>query len=151
MSDNRDQVFAALKAWQKRMDDAGFRATQLITRDLVSNAQKIAHQVTNPPIQKNNRLRYNPHIGPRSGEGPNYATGNLFRNIIGNPVRRVGFESYVASATSGAEYARSVELGSTNWKSGVKYPYMMPARDDLVNSGRASRYIRDEVRKAMGA
>ncbi len=151
MSDNRDQVFAALKAWQKRMDDAGFRATQLITRDLWSRAQKNASETKNPPTQSNNKLRHNPHIGPRSGEGPNYATGNLFRNIIAQPVSRVGFQSYVASVGSGAEYARAVEQGSSRWTSGVKFPYMMPARDYLVQSGKASAYIRDEVRRAMGA
>ena len=151
MSDNRDEVFAGLKAWQKRMDNAGFRATQLITRDLVAHAQENASRVRNPPIQKNNRLRHNPHIGPRNGEGPNYATGNLFRNIQGLPPRREGFGTYVASATSGAEYARAVELGSANWRSGVKYPYMMPARDYLISSGRASQFIRDEITRAMGA
>jgi hypothetical protein len=133
------------------MDVAGFNATRLITRDLVARAQTIASEVKNPPVQKNNRLRYNPHIGPRDGEGPNYATGNLFRNIQGLPPRRQGFGTYVASATSGAEYARAVELGSPRWSGGVKYPYMMPARDYLVTSGRASQYIRDEVSKAMGA
>ena len=151
MSDNRDEVFAALNAWQNRMDTAGMNATRMITRALVAYAQKNASETKNPPIQKNNRLRHNPHIGPRTGEGPNYATGNLFRNIIGNLPRRQGFGTYVASATSGAEYARAVELGSANWKSGVKYPYMLPARDFLVSSGEASRYIRDEITRAMGA
>ena len=146
MSDNRDEVFAALKAWQKRMDQAGYRATQLITRDLVAQAQKNASQVKNPPTQTGNTLRHNPHIGPRTGEGPNYATGNLFRNIIGAPVRRVGFETYTASATSGADYSYDLEVGGR-----YKFPFMMPARDYLVQSGRASAYIRDEVRRAMGA
>jgi phage gpG-like protein len=151
VSDNRDEVFAALNAWQKRMDDAGYRATQKITQDLVFQAKQNANQTKNPPKQSSNRLRYNPHIGPRSGEGPNYATGNLFRNIIGQPVRRVGFQSYVASVTSGAEYSRAVEMGSPNWPAGLRFPYMMPARDYLVQSGKASAYIRDEVRRAMGA
>ena len=151
VSSNLPEVIAALKAWQKRMDEAGFRATQKITLDLWSRAQKNASEVKNPPTQSNNRLRHNPHIGPRSGEGPNYATGNLFRNILADPVRRVGFESYVASVSSRAEYARAVELGSPRWSSGVKFPYMIPARDYLVQSGRASAYIRDEVRRAMGA
>lgn len=132
------------------MDDAGYRATQKITRDLWTIARKNASEVKNPPKQSNNRLRYNPHIGPASGEGPNYATGNLFRNIFAQPVRRQGFQSYVASVGSGAEYARAVELGSANWKSGVKYPYMMPARNYMVESGTASRYIREEVTRAMG-
>ena len=151
MSDNRNEVFAALKAWQKRMDDAGMNATRLITRDLHSRAQANAHETVNPPVQTGGKLRHNPHIGPRAGEGPNYATGNLFRNITANPVRRVGFESYVASVSSNAEYARAVEQGSSRWLSGVKYPYMMPARDYLVQSGRASAFIRDEVKRAMGA
>jgi hypothetical protein len=151
VSDNRNDVFAALNAWQKRMDQAGYRATQLITRDLVAQAQKNASQVKNPPIQTANKLRYNPHIGPRAGEGPNYATGNLFRNITGQPVRRVGFESYTASASSGAEYARAVEQGSSRWKGDIKFPYMIPARDYLIQSGRASAFLRDEVRRAMGA
>lgn len=151
MSDNRNEVFAALKAWQKRMDDAGYRATQRITADLVRRAISNASQVVNKPIQKNNRLRYNPHIGPRTGEGPNKATGNLVRNIRPEPVRREGFETYKASASSGAEYARAVELGNPLWKSGVKFPYMIPARDYLVQSGLASAFIREEVKRAMGA
>lgn len=146
MSDNRDQVFAALKAWQARMDQAGYRATQLITQDLVAQAKKNASQTKNPPVQKNGKLYRNPHIGPRTGEGPNYSTGNLFRNIIGNSVRRVGFESYTASATSGAEYSYELENGGK-----YKFPFMMPARDYLIQSGRASAFIRDEVRRAMGA
>lgn len=151
MSDNRNEVFAALNAWQKRMDQAGFRATQLITSALVAKAKENAHTTVNSPTQKSNKLRHNPHIGPRSGEGPNYATGNLYGSIVGAPVRRVGFESYTASASAGAEYARAVELGSSRWANGVKFPYMIPARDYLVQSGRASAYIRDEIRRAMGA
>jgi len=150
VSDNLPQVTAALKAWQKRMDAAGMLATRQITIALWTDARRNASEVKNPPIQSNNTLRHNPHIGPRDGEGPNYATGNLFRNIIANPVRRVGFESYTASVGSGAEYARAVEEGSSRWLSGVKFPYMIPARDKLVESGRASQYIRDAVRNAMG-
>ena len=151
MTDNRSEVFAALNAWQKKMDNAGYRATQRITADLVRRGIANASQVDNPPIQKNNKLRYHPHIGPRTGEGPNKVTGNLVRNIIGSSVRQQGFGTYTASATSGAEYARAVELGNPRWKSGVKFPYMIPARDYLVQSGLASAYIREEVSRAMGA
>lgn len=133
------------------MDNAGYEATRKITRDLLSRAQQNAHETVNPPIQRNNRLRHNPHIGPRTGEGPNYATGNLFRNIKAEPVRRQGFQSYVASVGSYIEYARAVEEGSSRWLSGVKFPYMIPARDYMVQSGRARAYIRDEVKRAMGA
>jgi len=126
-------------------------ATRLITRDLVAHAQENASRVKNPPIQKNNRLRHNPHIGPRNGEGPNYATGNLYRNIIAAPPLRRGFATYVASVDSGADYARAVELGSSKWTSGVKYPYMYPARDELINSGKASQIVYGYLTAAMGA
>jgi hypothetical protein len=145
MSDNRDEVFGALNSWSNRMDEAGFRATQLITRALVAKAKDNANQVKNPPRRVKGKLQYNPHIGPRTGEGPNYATGNLYRNIIGAPVRRQGFETYVASATSGAEYSYDLEMGSR-----VKFPYMMPARDYLIESGQALAYIRGEVLRAFG-
>jgi len=146
VSDNRDQVFAALKAWQKRMDNAGFRATQLITQDLVYQAKKNASQTKNPPYMVNGKKRRHPHIGPRSGEGPNIGDGVLVRGILPGTVRRVGFESYTASASSTIEYSRSLEMGEK-----YQFPFMIPARDYLVQSGRASAYIRDEVRKAMGA
>jgi len=149
MSDNRDEVFAALNAWKNRMDKAADLATRSISTELWTQARKNAHETTNPPQTVNGRLRHNPHIGPRDGEGPNYATGNLYRNIIADtPVRR-GFGSYVASVKSGAEYARAVELGSSRWTSGVKYPYMYPARDALISSGKASQIVSGYLRAAM--
>jgi len=131
------------------MDKAGELATREISIALWTDARKIASETPNPPIQKNNRLRHNPHIGPRSGEGPNIATGNLFRNIIAQPVRHQGFGTYVASVESGAEYARAVEQGSSNWN-GVKYPYMYPARDEIVNSGKARMIMTGFIKAAMG-
>lgn len=149
MSDNLPEVLAALKAWQNRMDKAGELATREISIALWTDARKIASETSNPPIQKNNRLRHNPHIGPRSGEGPNIATGNLFRNIIAQPVRHQGFGTYVASVESGAEYARAVEQGSSNWN-GVKYPYMTPARENLIATGKAQMIASGFLRAAMG-
>lgn len=150
MSDNLPEVTAALKAWQRRIDASVALATRQITIALWEDARKIAHETVNPPTQTQNTLRHNPHIGPRNGEGPNYATGSLYRGIIAAPVRRSGFGSYTASVGSTVDYARTVEEGSARWGSGVKYPYMMPARDRLVQSGKASQYIRDAVRVAMG-
>lgn len=149
MSDNLPEVLADLKAWQNRMDKAGELATREISIALWTDARKIASETPNPPIQKNNRLRHNPHIGPRSGEGPNIATGNLFRNIIAQPVRHQGFGTYVASVESGAEYARVVEQGSSNWN-GVKYPYMTPARENLIATGKAQMIASGFFRAAMG-
>ena len=149
MSDNLPEVLAALKAWQNRMDKAGGLAAREISIALWTDARKIASETPNPPIQKNNKLRHNPHIGPRDGEGPNIATGNLFRNIIAKPVSHRGFGVYVASVESGAEYARAVEQGSSNWN-GVKYPYMNPARDEIVNTGKARMIVNGFFQAAMG-
>ena len=82
-----------------------------------------------------------------SGPGPNYVTGNLFRNI--NSEVRVGFGSYVAIVSSNAEYARAVEFGSSRWKSGVKYPYMVPAVTKLKNDGTLTRVLTTAFRSKM--
>lgn len=149
MSDNLPEVLAALKAWQNRMDKASGLAAREISIALWTDARKIASETPNPPIQKNNKLRHNPHIGPRDGEGPNIATGTLFGRIIAKPVSHRGFGVYVASVESGAEYARAVEQGSSNWN-GVKYPYMTPARENLIATGKAQTIAAGFLRAAMG-
>jgi len=149
VSDNLPEVTAALKAWQTRMDKAGELAARQISVAVWTKAKELTSQTVNPPTQTKNRLRHNPHIGG-DGTPPNYATGNLNRNILANPPRRVGFATYVASVSSNAEYARAVELGSSRWTSGVKYPYMYPARDDIVNSGKARMIMTGFIKAAMG-
>lgn len=64
------------------------------------------------------------HI-PGTGPGPNTVTGRLIQSIDINLVK--GFNGYVATIGPGAVYARAVEMGHPKWKSGVKYPYMIPA------------------------
>jgi len=142
MSDNRDEVFSALSAWQKRMDTAAQLAAKNISIEVWSTARKNVHQETHK--------RGQPHIGPRDGEGPNYVTGNLFRNIIAKPPTRQGFGTYVATVESQAVYARALEEGNPNWTSGVKFPYMIPARDEVVKSGKAKMILTGYVRAAMG-
>jgi len=73
------------------------------------------------------------HI-PGTGPGPNVVTGTLRRSIT-TEVRH-GFGSYVATIGPTVEYARAVELGSSRWKSGVRYPFLIPAIGYLVGSGR---------------
>ena len=97
----------------------------------------------------NGKKRRNPHIGA-DGTPPNYCDGNLFRAIINKPVRRIGFGTYAASVESGMSYARVLEEGSPRWTSGVKYPYMNPARDHIVNTGKARMIIDGSFRAAMG-
>lgn len=69
------------------------------------------------------------HI-PGTGPGPNIQTGALRRSI--HTEIRYGFGNYVATVFPTMEYARAVELGNPRWKSGVKYPYLAPARKTIV-------------------
>ena len=149
MSSNLPEVTAALKRWETRMDKAAELSAKQISIAVWTKAKSLTSETVNPPIQSKNKLRHNPHIGG-DGTPPNYATGNLNRNIIANPVRRQGFATYAASVTSGAEYARVLEEGSSRWLSGVKYPYMNPARDEVVNTGKARMIVNGFFRAAMG-
>ena len=149
MSDNLPEVLAALKRWETRMDKAAELSARQISIAVWTKAKSLTSETVNPPIQSKNKLRHNPHIGG-DGTPPNYATGNLNRNIIANPVRRQGFATYAASVTSGAEYARVLEEGSSRWLSGVKYPYMNPARDEIVNTGKARMIVNGFFQAAMG-
>jgi hypothetical protein len=69
------------------------------------------------------------HI-PWSGAGPNVISGSLRRSIH-TEVRRIGFGDYVATVSPTMIYARAVELGNRRWKSGVKYPYLIPAANSV--------------------
>ena len=149
MSDNLPEVTTALKAWQTRMDKAGELAARQISVAVWTKAKELTSETVNSPIQSKNKLRHNPHIGG-DGTPPNYATGNLNRNILAGLPRQVGFGSYVAVVSSNAEYARALEEGSSRWTSGVKYPYMYPARDEIVNSGKARMIVDGFFRAAMG-
>ena len=148
MSSNLPEVTAALKRWETQMDKAAELSAKQISIAVWTKAKSLTSETVNPPIQSKNKLRHNPHIGG-DGTPPNYATGNLNRNIIANPVRRQGFATYAASVTSGAEYARVLEEGSSRWLSGVKYPYMNPARDEVVNTGKARMIVNGFFKAAM--
>jgi len=67
------------------------------------------------------------HIG-WEGKGPNVISGALRRSIT-TTIRREGFGDYTASVYPTMIYARAVELGHRRWKSGVKYPYLIPAAE----------------------
>jgi hypothetical protein len=65
-------------------------------------------------------------------------TGNLRRSIYSQT--KIGFgQSYVAEVGASMVYARAVEMGLPEWKSGVKYPYLVPAAESLKQSGALSR------------
>jgi len=154
VSDNFAEFEAGMKRWLARFDQASEAAMGLIARQVYINAKKNADSAPNPPVRVTSRkgnqyYRYNPHIGPRSGEGPNRGTGNLLTSMTYSSSRR-GFGSYTAEAGAGAVYARALELGNPRWTSGVKYPYMEPALTGLVTSGQLSQILAYSFRPLGG-
>ena len=141
MTDNLPQVTAALNAWQNRMDKAAQMATVQISAEVVYGAKKIVGEVIHP--------RGTPHV-PTSSGGPNTVTGTLVQNIRAAVPRRQGYGTYVAVVGAETTYARQLEEGGGNWQSGVKYPFMRPARNQVVESGKARMILIGYVRAAMG-
>ena len=153
-SDNLPEVLAALQAVQARVDNASNTAISLIARQIFINAKKNADSAPNPPTRVTSRsgrqyYNYHPHIGPRSGEGPNRGTGNLLTSMTFSSSRQ-GFGSYKAEVGAGAVYARALELGNPKWTSGVKFPYMQPALKELVKGGRLSQILAYSFRSLGG-
>ena len=154
MSDNFSEFQAGLNRWLARFDQAAEGAMSLIARQIYINAKKNADSASNPPVRVTGRngrqyYRYNPHIGPRDGEGPNRGTGNLLTSMTFSSSRK-GFGSYVAEVGAGAVYARALEYGNPRWSSGVKYPYMEPAVKSLVSSGQLSQILAYSFRPLGG-
>lgn len=141
MSDNLPEVTAALKRWQNRMDKAAEMATVQISREVEAYSKKIVGEVIH--------ARGAPHITTASG-GPNTVTGTLGQNIRSAVPRREGYGTYVAVVGAETTYARQLEEGGGNWPSGVKYPFMRPARNQVVDSGKARMILVNYVRAAMG-
>lgn len=95
-------------------------------------------------LERQIKLNANTGVHPRgqghlkgTGPGPNRVTGNLIRSVV-TEIRQ-GFGSYVATVGPTAEYARALEFGNPNWKSGVRYPYLVPAVGQMVGSGKLNR------------
>lgn len=82
-----------------------------------------------------------------TGPGPNVVTGALRRSIRTDV--KYGFGNYIAVVGASTEYARAVELGSPRWKSGVKYPYLTPAAQGLIQDGSLNRIFTAAFIKAV--
>jgi len=141
VTDNLPAVTNALKAWSRRMDKAAQLAAVQISREVESGAKHIVGEVIHP--------RGTPHV-PTSSGGPNTVTGTLGQNIRSALPRREGYGTYVAIVGAETIYARHLEEGGGNWPSGVKYPFMRPARNQVVESGKARIILTNYVRQAMG-
>lgn len=154
MSDNFAEFQAGMQRWLARFDQAANGAMSLIARQVYINAKKNADSASNPPVRVtarngNQYYRYNPHISPGDGRGPNRGTGNLLTSMTYGSSRK-GFGSYTAEVGAGAVYARALELGNPRWASGVKYPYMEPALTGLVTSGQLSQILAYSFRPLGG-
>jgi hypothetical protein len=126
---NLAQVLAGLDLTEKKINDAARYAIGLAAASVERQAKKNANTGTHP--------RGAGHI-PGTGPGPNVVTGNLYRSIYSDT--KIGFgNSYIGEVGASMVYARAVEMGLPSWKSGVKYPYLVPAVESLKNSGALNR------------
>jgi len=127
---NMDQILKGLNLTEARVDQAALIATSQAALAIEAQAKANANTGSHAPGL--------PHIGPRTGEGPNIVTGNLVNKIKASPATK-GLKGYTATVGSSAEYARAIELGNPVWKSGVKFPYLTPAANKLMVSGVLNR------------
>ena len=126
---NLAQVLAGLNLTEKKMNDAARYAIGMAAATVERQAKKNANTGTHP--------RGAGHI-PGTGPGPNVVTGNLRRSIYSQT--KIGFgSSYIGEVGATMVYSRAVEMGLPSWKSGVKYPYLVPAAESLQKSGSLNR------------
>jgi len=137
---NLGQVFAGMNALEVQVERAAeygiTQAAFAVERQAKKNASTGVHK------------RGEGHI-PGTGPGPNVVTGTLRRSI--STEVRYGFGSYVATVGPTVEYARAVELGSSLWKSGVRYPFLMPAVGYLVSNGMLNRVFTNAFKTKLRA
>ena len=117
---NESAVVAPLKAKLGKYDQAAKAGVMAVAFAVQKQAKVNAFTGKHSPGEG--------HI-PGTGPGPNVGTGLLRRSI--SVKRREGFESYVAEVGPTAVYSRAVELGSPRWRSGVRYPYLRPAANEV--------------------
>lgn len=135
---NLAEVLAGLEVQEDRLERAAQIAIATAGFAVQRQAQINANTGTHPRGQG--------HI-PGTGPGPNVVTGALRRSIRTDV--KYGFGTYVAVVGASTEYARAVELGSPRWKSGVKYPYLAPAAEQLIRNGSLNRIFTAAFTKAV--
>lgn len=138
MSDNLPEVQRALDNLAARIESNMGAVVNAISNDLrtamVRNASEGKHKAGTPRVPTT---------------GPNRVTGNLVNNIIPRPATRTGFGSYVGGVDSGAIYSRALEEGSPRWSKGVKFPYVAPAVESIILTGRARSRVIQGITSAI--
>jgi hypothetical protein len=135
---NLADVLAGLEVQETQLETAAQTAIATAGFAIQRQAQKNANTGTHK--------KGTPRV-PGTGPGPNVVTGALRRSIRTDV--KYGFGSYVAVVGASTEYARAVELGSPRWKSGVKYPYLAPAAEQLIQDGSLNRIFTAAFIKAV--
>lgn len=135
---NLSQVLAGLEVQEDKLEHAAQTAIATAGFAVQRQAQKNANTGTHS--------KKTGHI-PGTGPGPNVVTGALRRSIRTDV--KYGFGNYIAVVGASTEYARAVELGSPRWKSGVKYPYLAPAAEELIRNGSLNRIFTAAFLKAV--
>ena len=125
---NLSETLNNLSVFQTKIDKAATYGVAQVALSVERETKKIlfTRQNSGFPGGKGAR-RYRGHE-PTSGDGgpPNRVTGALASSVR-TEIKRAGFGTYVADVFPTMSYARALELGSPRWKSGVKYPYLLPA------------------------
>lgn len=124
---NLDDVERKIADRVKKFDDSALFAVGQVGLALERDVKKLLTNNSHRAVAtKTGGRRWIPrgHIGA-DGTPPNRRTGALLRSVFTDLRKEPG--SYVASVFPSMVYAKSLELGNPNWKSGVKYPYLRPA------------------------
>jgi len=82
-----------------------------------------------------------------AGSPPTNVTGNLRRSVRFE-VKQMGFGDYYAVAGPTAIYGRALEMGRDDW-GGVNYPFVAPAKQKLMSSGKLKQIYTDSIRAAL--
>lgn len=135
---NLADVLAGLEVQETQLETAAQTAIATAGFAIQRQAQKNANTGTHK--------KGTPRV-PGTGPGPNVVTGALRRSIRTDV--KYGFGNYIAVVGASTEYARAVELGSPRWKSGVKYPYLAPAAEQLIQDGSLNRIFTAAFIKAV--
>lgn len=83
------------------------------------------------------------------GSPPTNITGKLRKEI--RPVMQRGFRGYSVVVGSFVEYARQLEQGGGNWRSGAKYPFIEPTARIMMQDNKAKDIYRRALRKALNS
>jgi hypothetical protein len=136
---NGDKALKALQDIAIKADKAMLKASKKVGMD--------ATRVMKKQIQGRHKLntkRPNPAPPDKS---PMNVTGDLRRSIRSDVKK--GFIGYTVIVGAYQVYARQLEYGGKNWKSGAKYPFVEPTAKIMLTNNRAQNIYKNAMRDAL--